>query len=268
MRVGGHSNSFHTASAEEAWAGIAGSGFTTVELTAVLGWTEHVDLDAPPAATFDRLAHYGLTATVLSAHSDLTTDDGVEYALKAIRWCADNGMSVMSTAIGGHSSQEENESAFLAGIGRIAAAADDAGIDVALEIHGDIMATGALTVPLLERIGSPRIKVAYDTANCEFYGDTAAVDDLATVLPHLANVHLKDKRGGKGVWDFPEPGAGHVDFTGILAILRKGGRRQKERRQRGSYQSSHVSTPLDNAQKKTSAREVRRVKAPADGPVP
>ena len=78
-------------------------------------------------------------------------------------------------------------------------------------------------MPLLEKIGHPRIKVAYDTANCEFYGDTKAVDDLHTMVPYLANVHLKDKRGGKGVWDFPEPGAGHVDFAGILAILRDGG---------------------------------------------
>ncbi len=120
---------------------------------------------------------------MLSAHSDLTTDDGVEYAVKAIGWAARNGLPVMSTAIGGHSSQEENESAFLAGIGRVAAAADAAGVDVALEIHGDIMATGALTLPLLEKIGHPRIKVAYDTANCEFYGDTKAVDDLHTMVP-------------------------------------------------------------------------------------
>jgi len=223
MRVGGHSNTYHTRTAEEAWAGIAGAGYRTVEVTAVLGWTEHVDLDADPAPLFARLAHFGLEPTVLSAHSDLTTDDGVEYALKGIAWAAGNGIPVMNTAIGGHSSQEENESAFLAGIGRIAAAADAADVDVALEIHGDIMATGARTVPLLERIGHERIKVAYDTANCEFYGDTAAVDDLATMLPYLANVHLKDKRGGKGVWDFPEAGAGHVDFGGILAVLRDGG---------------------------------------------
>jgi sugar phosphate isomerase/epimerase len=223
MRVGGHSNTYHTRSAEEAWAGIAAAGYRTVELTSVLGWTEHVDLDADPAALYARLAHYGLEPTVLSAHSDLTTDDGVEYAIKAIGWAATNGIPVMNTAIGGHSSQEENESAFLDGIGRVAAAAETAGVDVALEIHGDIMATGALTVPLLDKIGQPRIKVAYDTANCEFYGDTKAVDDLHTMLPYLANVHLKDKRGGKAVWDFPEPGGGHVDFAGILAVLRDGG---------------------------------------------
>ena len=223
MRVGGHTNTYHTMSAEEAYKGIAAAGYTTVELTAVLGWTEHVDLAAKASATFDRLAHYGLTATVLSAHSDLTTADGVEYAVTALGWCADNGITVMNTAIGGHSSQEENASAFLDGIGRVAKAADAAGVDVALEIHGDIMATGALTVPLLERIGHPRIRVAYDTANCEFYGDTAAVDDLATMIPYLSNIHLKDKRGGKAVWDFPEPGAGHVDFAAILAILQTGG---------------------------------------------
>ena len=223
MRVGGHSNTYHTCSAEEAWAGIAAAGYSTVELSSVVGWTEHVILDAPPADLFTRLAHHGLTATVLSAHSDLTTPDGADYAIKAIRWCHDNGITVMNTAIGGHSSQEENEVAFLTGITRVAAAADEAEVDVALEIHGDIMATGALTVPLLERIGHPRIKVAYDTANCEFYGDTAAVDDLHTMLPYLANIHLKDKVGGKGVWDFPEPGAGHVDFRRILEILTAGG---------------------------------------------
>ena len=60
MRVGGHSNTYHTRSAEEAWAGIAAAGYRTVELTAVVGWTEHVDLDADPAELFARLAHYGL----------------------------------------------------------------------------------------------------------------------------------------------------------------------------------------------------------------
>ena len=170
-----------------------------------------------------RLAHYGLEPVVLSGHSDLTTADGLAYGIKAVRWCADYGLPVMNTAIGGHASQQENESAFLANIEALAEAADAAGVDVALEIHGDIMASGARTLPLLERIGHPRVKVAYDTGNCEFYGDVKAVDDLPGIVPYLANVHLKDKRGGKGVWDFPEPGAGTVDFAGVLGALETGG---------------------------------------------
>ena len=219
----GHTNSFHTYGLEEALAGIAAAGYTTVELTAVAGWTEHIDLDADTAALRTKLEDFGLEPVVLSGHSDLTTDEGLVYGIKAVEWCADYGLPVMSTAIGGHSSQEENESAFLSNIGALGDAAEEAGVDVALEIHGDIMASAALTLPLLERIGHPRIKVAYDTGNCEFYGDVKAVDDLPQVVPYLANVHLKDHRGGKGNWDFPAPGDGTVDFATVLGILESGG---------------------------------------------
>ena len=181
--LAGHTNSFHTYGREEALAGIAEAGYRTVELTAVEGWTEHVDLDADTGELRARLEHYGLEPVVLSGHSDLTTDEGLAYGIKAVEWCANYGLPVMNTAIGGHASQEENESAFLANIEALANAAEDAGVDVALEIHGDIMASGARTLPLLERIGHPRIKVAYDTGNCEFYGDVKAVDDLAGDRP-------------------------------------------------------------------------------------
>jgi len=39
----------------------------------------------------------------------------------------------------------------------------------------------------------------------------------------VANVHLKDMRGGKGDWDFPAIGDGHVDFGRVLEILRDAG---------------------------------------------
>jgi L-ribulose-5-phosphate 3-epimerase len=221
--LAGHTNSYHTHSRDEALAGIAAAGYRTVELTAVEGWTEHVDLDADTGELRARLEHFGLEPVVLSGHSDLTTPEGLALGIKAVEWCANYGLPVMSTAIGGHSSQEENETAFLGNIEALAEAAEDAGVDVALEIHGDIMASATRTLPLLERIGHKRIKVAYDTGNCEFYGDVKAVDDLAQVVPFLANVHLKDHRGGKASWDFPAPGDGTVDFARVLAILEEGG---------------------------------------------
>jgi hypothetical protein len=42
--LAGHTNSYHTYSHDEALAGIAAAGFRFVELSAVPGWTEHVDL--------------------------------------------------------------------------------------------------------------------------------------------------------------------------------------------------------------------------------
>ena len=220
--LAGHTNTYHTYSLDEALHGIAEAGYRNVELTAVPGWTEHVELNGKDELE-SKLAHHGLTAVSLSAHSDLTTREGLEHGVKAVRWAAGFGIPILNTAIGGHASKEESEKAFLDNVGELADAADAAGIVVALEIHGDIMASGEKTLPLLEKIGRDSVKVNYDTANCEFYGDVKAVDDLPKIAPHLAHVHLKDTTGGKGVWNFQALGSGVVDFARVLEILRDAG---------------------------------------------
>jgi L-ribulose-5-phosphate 3-epimerase len=221
--LAGHTNSYHTYGFEEALAGIAAAGYKHVELSAVPGWTEHVDLDDDPDAVRRRLAEHGLEAVSLSGHSDLTTRDGLEHGIKAVRWAAAYGIPIMNSAVGGHQSADENETAFLENVGELADAADDAGIVVALEIHGDIMASSEVTMPLIEKIGRDSIKVNYDTANVEFYSGERAVDDLPKITSQLAHVHLKDTVGGRGNWNFPAVGDGTVDFERVLAILREAG---------------------------------------------
>jgi sugar phosphate isomerase/epimerase len=221
--LAGHTNSYHTYGFDEALEGIAGAGYKHVELTAVPGWTEHVSLDDDPAAVRRKLDGYGLAAVSLSGHSDLTTPDGLEHGLRAVRWAADYGIPIVNTAVGGHQSADENESAFLGNVGRLADAADAAGVVVGLEIHGDIMASSKETLPLLEKIGRPSIRVNYDTANVEYYSGERAVDDLPKIVPDLVHVHLKDTTGGKGNWNFPALGSGTVDFARVREILRDGG---------------------------------------------
>jgi sugar phosphate isomerase/epimerase len=221
--LAGHTNTYHTYGFDDALRGIANAGFRYVELTAVPGWTEHVDLDTPPAEVRRKLEDHGLEAVSISAHSDLTTREGVEHGIKGIRWAADCGLPIVNTAVGGHESADENEQAFLGNVGQLADAAEEAGVVVALEIHGDIMASSDVTLPLLEKIGRGSIKVNYDTANVEYYSGDKAVDDLPKIVPHLAHVHLKDTTGGKGNWNFPAIGSGTVDFARVHEILRDGG---------------------------------------------
>ena len=218
-----HTNSFHSYSADEAYAGIADAGYPSVELSAVPGWTEHVDVHTDPALTRSRLEHFGLTAVSISGHSDLTTSEGLEHGLAVVRWAERYGLPVVNTAIGGHAHVNESEDAFMANIGTLADAAQAAGLVVALEIHGDLMATGAMAASLLDRIGHPAVRVNYDTANVEHYGGVRAEDDLPAIADRVANVHLKDSRGGQGEWDFPAIGEGHVDFARVLEILRSAG---------------------------------------------
>ena len=181
--LAGHTNSYHTYGFDDALAGIAEAGYGGVELSAVPGWTEHLSLDEDPAAVRRKLEGYGLEAVSLSGHSDLTTPDGLDHGIKAVRWAADYGLPIVNTAVGGHQSADENEAAFLGNIGELADAAEVAGVVVALEIHGDIMASSDVTIPLLEKIGRESVKVNYDTANVEYYSGEKAVDDLPKIAP-------------------------------------------------------------------------------------
>jgi sugar phosphate isomerase/epimerase len=221
--LAGHTNTYHTYGFDEALAGIAEAGYKYVELTAVPGWTEHVDLDADPGEVHRKLEEHGLSPVSISAHSDLTTPEGLGHGIKGVRWAADFGIPIVNTAVGGHQSADESEAAFLANVGTLADAAEVAGVVVALEIHGDIMASSDVTIPLLEKVGRDSIKVNYDTANVEFYSGDKAVDDLPKITPYLAHVHLKDTTGGKGNWNFPATGSGTVDFARVLEILRDAG---------------------------------------------
>src|SRR5207247_461032 len=221
--LAGHTNSYHTYGDDEALKGIAEAGFRYVELTAVPGWTEHVALDTPPGEVRTKLESYGLEAVSISGHSDLTTPDGLEHGIKAVRWAADYGLPIMNTAVGGHQSADENEAAFLGNIGKLADAAESAEVVIALEIHGDIMASSDVTIPLLEKIGRDSVKVNYDTANVEFYSGNLAVDDLPKITPYLAHVHLKDTTGGKSNWNFPAIGDGPVEFGRVLETRRDAG---------------------------------------------
>ena len=83
-RLGGHTNSYHTYSIEEALEGIAAAGYRYVELSAVRGWTEHVPLeaDAKELGRIQRMMNsLGLVSLSLSGHSDLTTREGLADGL-------------------------------------------------------------------------------------------------------------------------------------------------------------------------------------------
>src|ERR687895_679324 len=129
--LAGHTGSYYSYSFEQACAGLAEAGYCAVELSAVPGATEHVDVHGDPGEVRTRLDH-----------SDLTTREGLEHGLAVVSWAERLGLAVVNTAIGGHTHVEESEDAFLRNIGTLADAAQAAGIVIALEIHGDLMATG------------------------------------------------------------------------------------------------------------------------------
>ena len=74
--LAGHTGSYYSYSFDDALAGLAAAGYRAVELAAVPGATEHVDVHGDPAEVSARLEHHGLEAASISGHSDLTTPEG------------------------------------------------------------------------------------------------------------------------------------------------------------------------------------------------
>ena len=168
---------------DEAYAGIAAAGYTTRRALVGRGLDgarrprRRAGRRSTPAASTT-----GSRRPVLSAHSDLTTADGVDYGIKAVRWCAEQRPADHEHGHrrplrpGGERGRVPLQHRGGSRTRRTPPASTSPSRSTATS-----WPRGALTVPLLERIGHPRIKVDYDTANCEFYGDVAAVDDLAVV---------------------------------------------------------------------------------------
>jgi sugar phosphate isomerase/epimerase len=224
--LGVSTNCYHGYSLEEALAGIARSGFRGVEIGAVVGWNEHL---TPGAAEADlesfraALTRHGLQLISMSGHSDLTTPEGVAQYKRALDSASALGITIVNTGIGGHEGGGEDVEAFLKNIPEVADYAAQRGLVVALETHGSGLSTGREGVELVRRIDRPNVRINYDTANVIFYGDVRPEEDIVEAIPLIANVHLKDARGGKGVWDFPALGEGKTDFERILRSLHAGG---------------------------------------------
>jgi L-ribulose-5-phosphate 3-epimerase len=226
-RLAASTNTYHTLSLEEALAGIAAAGFKSVELTSVPGWTEHVRRDATPehiAHVKDLLRQHDLTPISLSGHSDLVSDAGVAEFKKALNLCRQFGISYITTSTGGHAATseggiEEQRREFIKRIGPLADEAAAADITICLETHGGPLSTGASSAQLVQEIDKPNVGINYDAGNVIFYGNTRPETDITVAAPYVKHVHVKDKIGGAGVWNFPAVGTGEIDYAAIFSAL-------------------------------------------------
>jgi L-ribulose-5-phosphate 3-epimerase len=230
-RLAASTNTYHSYSLEQALDGIARAGFRSVELTSVPGWTEHVRRDADDAElqrVQELLDQNGLTAVSLSGHSDLVSDEGVAQFRKAMNIARKLGITKITTSTGGHAdtsggSLDEQREAFLERIRPLADEAAADGIDICLETHGGLLATGVIAKALIADIGRPNVGINYDPGNVIFYGDTRPEADLPNAVDTVTHMHVKDQIGGAGVWNFPQVGTGDVDFPELFKILDEAG---------------------------------------------
>ncbi len=204
---------------EEALYGLAEAGFENVEIGAVKGFLEHLDPDAPDVGgAGELLERYGLRCVSMSGHAPLHEELGRNRLRNVLEAGRGLGISVLNTFTGDAETEEQRE-AFFAGARALADEARAAGIRLCIETDSNLLPTAREGVLLLEEIGHDWIRINYDPGNVVYYAGEPPEQDLDYALGRLGHVHLKDKRGGKGVLDFPPLGEGELDIAGMLAKI-------------------------------------------------
>lgn len=217
-------NTYHGYSLEEALSGIAAAGFKYVELTGVNGWTEHVSAkmsDLEVAQVRGKCSALGLTPIALSGHCNLMDESRLADFTDNIELAARLGCKFIVTSTGeahfGHN-EGSPEDVLIANINTVLKKCEKLGITMVLEVHGE-HGTGESLAHITRKVNSPYLGVNYDTANVVFYGKKLPDEDILTCVNDVKYVHLKDKAGEYGDWNFPAVGKGFLKLDRVLKIL-------------------------------------------------
>ena len=103
--------------------------------------------------------------------------------------------------------------------------AERAGITLLLENeHACYLGTAAETARVIERVGSPALKMVYDPGNSFFAGEQPFPAGFDAARNHCAHIHVKDARvNADGVPVWCAVGAGEIDYPGLFSALKADG---------------------------------------------
>ena len=93
-----------------------------------------------------------------------------------------------------------------------------------METDSNMLPTAAIGVAILDRIDRPdTLGFNYDPGNVVYYTGADPIEDIKIAIPRMIHFHLKDKIGGKGVFNFPVPGDGDLDLAKMLELAAHAG---------------------------------------------
>jgi L-ribulose-5-phosphate 3-epimerase len=223
-----NSNCYHGFSIEEAIEGISAAGFHYIELTATKGWTEHVFPTmsfASLTAIKDRLKEAGLIPFSMSGHCNLMDQDRIGDFIANIRLANFFDCDYIVSSIGEAHLKDKavaSNEEVAEHIRSLLPYLEEYKLTLVLENHGE-HATGRMIKGIVDLVASPRVLVNYDTANVIYFAGVDPLEDMPTCIDKIGHMHIKDKLGGRGEWNFPALGEGHVNFSAIFEILNKSG---------------------------------------------
>lgn len=220
----GHANSYHGFDFEQTLDGISKAGFKYIELAAVLNWTEHVMSYMSDEELEEKkklMDKYGIKPIGLSGHCNLMEEQRLKDFEKNIELASKMGCKYIVTSTG-EAHFETNDmiadDVLVENISKLVPVLEKYNIILVLELHG-LYSTGEAMSRIVRRVNSEYVGINYDTANVVHYSGILPTDDVKCCVDLVKYVHLKDKIGGKGVWNFPGTGNGELPLKEFMEYL-------------------------------------------------
>ena len=221
VKLGANSVLFAGSDLETAMRCIAWAGYDGVELAAIRGMCEHLDLDNYAAQVRSIRELSDKYELELLAMEEAALDE--ERLLRAYEAAAALGIPVVNVGPGGKSGVEED---FRAQTDLIAAMADKAGeygVKLCVKAHiGHCIHDTPTTLRAMERIDSPGFGVDMDPSHV-FRAGEDPVEALRAVLDRVGHVHIRDclsrEEKGPGAPEMQSCGRGRIDLFGYLRVL-------------------------------------------------
>jgi sugar phosphate isomerase/epimerase len=242
MKIGCNTVAFRNFPLDFALEKIVSAGYEWVEVEANMSWCPHANpWEDDPIKFKKKIAGYGLKGVSgIGCHRELITlDEGEEDLVRALEWCHEASVPVVSTGEGRMPPEMQVDEALkiLKGrLERLSEVAEKNQVVLAMEDHGSISLTPDGLPKILSLVDSPWIGANFDTANIhrgDYVGTTKAgfewklgattsYDEkelLNKVVKKVRHTHIKDV-----VWrDAVSLGKGEVDVAGCLRILQEDG---------------------------------------------
>lgn len=224
MKLAISTNTYHGFSLDTAIEGIIKTSIRNVELLAVKGWTEHVLPDMEKGKLIEikeNLKAKGINVVAVDGHANMITEAGMKSLYAGIelahQFNAEWFVSELPQDCMPNSTKEYAQ--MIDRINELSEQCGKNGINIAFETRGTTYNTGTKIAKVIKESGSRHAYVNYDPANIMFFSDADPYVDLEYCMEYVGLVHLKDKIGGVGVWNFPALGSGEIDLPRILKML-------------------------------------------------
>jgi len=220
IKLGVNSVLFKTVSFREAAEAIKKCGYDGVEISAIGGMCEHLNLANWKNDKAELLAiKEELDLPFLS--TEVASQDR-ERLLTAYEACAELGIPIVNIGPGGQMDNEETLKQSLETIEMLAEDAEKFGITLCVKAHvGAAVYSTPTTLRMMEAVKSPAFGVDMDPSHIHRAGENPAVA-LPAVLSKMKHIHIRDCKG-----EGPSPGdptnqacgRGDIDLVGYFKAM-------------------------------------------------